>query len=477
MFDLATSGATSFTYCTFDHSLAGTRTCVRFGSAAGQSGNLSVDRCSFPNLTSLAGGFGILLHENIAPTAGNIAITNSIITTASGTYDNIIETTTPGSVTMTGNTIAMATKSTYVAIASTNAGNFTFSNNIFTVTATDQKGGLIYTTLATNPTVCDNIIYTNGTSTNTLYHINIESSAGSSGSKGAVTVARNIIGAKRATLMIGVGRDAATAGTGDNAYSSVTVEKNILYCPSYYDSTYSTYQVHGILVGFQGLATAIRYNYIYSSVLGIVFKGDSTDVSTSEGVHHNVIRDIVSHSGGTGDGIYLKGVVGAKVYNNTVYGSSAAKIQSCLHIGKNTANSTVNLIKNNIFYGADGSNLVLVDASNSGTFANNAYYNDTGTGLDFSYQGTTYSSLAAWKAAVEPTAIGTNPKLAHVPTDLYLTAGSSCIGTGLNLGTAYDDFLHPLSSITTISRIFLIQQRAIAWDIGAYKYIGNYGLR
>ena len=148
---------------------------------------------------------------------------------------------------------------------------------------------------------------------------------------------------------------------------------------------------------------------------------------------------------------------GGAVYNNTVVGG-ATLCGYGIQIDFNTTNATM---KNNIVQNADrwihvgtGSSLAASDT--------NLFFN--GSSPAFSYQGTTYTTLAAWQAAGWDLNSLTGDPL-HSAT-FHLQAGSPAIGLGANLTGL---------GITNLNsdKGGAARPASGAWDAGAYQYVAG----
>lgn len=133
--------------------------------------------------------------------------------------------------------------------------------------------------------------------------------------------------------------------------------------------------------------------------------------------------------------LYVKGSTGGGFYNNTVYLKSGGAGRAIrVRVGDDATNSSGVVFRNNLIYAdtAITDYLVLVDASQAATFDHNLYYSTVALpSACFSYQGTTYDTVAAWAAARETTAIAGDPKLANPSNDNFLLGfGSAAASAG-----------------------------------------------
>ncbi len=244
--------------------------------------------------------------------------------------------------------------------------------------------------------------------------------------------------------------------------------------------------------------SVMQYNYSHDNAGAgyLLYDGDGTTRFNSG----NVVRyNISQNDGRRGDtavgGINIGGnVKNLDVYQNTIFitKTSSGAIVPAINIAKYGAATSPTAIRilNNIFYTDNGGRLVLKNSNVTGviTFLNNDYYSADGA-FNVSWNGTTYTTLAAWLAAVttqerydkdgngiaEIVAFNVDPKLVLAggggtfgDADMLallnayrLQANSPLINGGLNLQAAFgivpgthDFFLIPIP-------------QGVAFDIGA----------
>jgi hypothetical protein len=141
---------------------------------------------------------------------------------------------------------------------------------------------------------------------------------------------------------------------------------------------------------------------------------------------------------------------GLNIYNNTFYPASG---KSCISYGTGTITSAN--FYNNIFYAQTGAYMINTHTFNqsTSTYAGNDYYG----GGQIAWNGTTYSTMAAWQTATGQEKIGgsnvgltSNPQLTNpggggttngynpsALTAYELVHGSPMIGAGINLSTQF----------------------------------------
>jgi hypothetical protein len=132
----------------------------------------------------------------------------------------------------------------------------------------------------------------------------------------------------------------------------------------------------------------------------------------------------------------------------------------------NTVNVASAVFDANICYdnGAANWNVLSVGANQVAAFAYNDYFvgnsGSLGGASPFAYQGTNYTTIAAWQAAQEATALNADPKFSGLADDdMSLASGSAMAGAvPVNLG-AYNDYL---------GRAFKTARAP-----GAYEYYGQ----
>lgn len=322
-------------------------------------------------------------------TAGTVTITNGTITIAGITSSrNVISLPGPAgvgftTVTISGNTINItpsAVGNTVNAISVTGAVTVNIHDNTITGVVGTGISGIVVPNHATiSCTSCH------------IYNNTISPSANASGG----------------SYGIRVGDDSAPTTntiTGTLVYGNTVTSAN-----------------HGILFG--NITGGICYgNTIYNVVLGVI--GKST---TSCRFMGNVLKQV---NGATSGAIRSKGGTSDQFIGNTHIVTSGYNNESLYATNNGAGNNCSGvLFKNNLVYGSGVNpvSFVSIDASQTVSLANNCYYPISGTNM-FTYQGSSYSNLAAWQA-VETTAISGDP-LFQSSTDYRLSVGSPCLRAG-----------------------------------------------
>jgi hypothetical protein len=127
--------------------------------------------------------------------------------------------------------------------------------------------------------------------------------------------------------------------------------------------------------------------------------------STSNSVvRYNICANNISHDTGTGEiqiFNYQNGLLnGIQIYNNTIYVSgvpgSYAIIQSNYNDPTSFTGTTPNFIMNNLIYSTQ---LYMISTSSAMTLDHNLYWNASGSGYTFVFNGMTYTSFAGYQQA------------------------------------------------------------------------------
>jgi len=263
---------------------------------------------------------------------------------------------------------------------------------------------------------------------------------------------------------ISLGGESSATNTNDNS----VVTGNRLIGFKMDNPATSSSSVHCLFIG-GGINIKTAYNNISHTSLGIVVKtGNSAQAYTLEGVYSNIFNDCSSP-------IWVRGVSGLNIFNNTIYFSTATYGQSLGNVLLCDENSAIagtqncsNIIfKNNIVdIKINTGTLVRYDtfAAANGCIAQNNILNG---GQYLLQDGTNYTSLATAQGAGKLlNCVVQNPNLSA------LLAPATPIVIGENLGTAYqagldiltnwgDEFIYPL----------IVNRNQVSsglWQVGAY---------
>jgi hypothetical protein len=306
-------------------------------------------------------------------------------------------------------------------IISLNGGGFTVSVTKNTVTAkhASQTNSAIYVMSQPSATVTGNTIDFNGTTSNTVVPIFVQSAIVSN-----VNVSKNTVhSTQTAKQVILVGTD--TSSINNNYLDGATISGNKVY--ALLDNT----AVHCIEYGYNKNGTVLG-NYVYGGNYGIVIKGDET--YTTGQVAYNTFKDQ------TGEQLRVKGVKNLPVYNNTFYLSSGRTLPNGqLYITVNSdsgnATSTGTIAKNNIFSSQNGQYTINCDAnSSSGLVVDyNIHYP-----LKAIVGATAYTDWSTWQASYDSHGINTDPLFVSA-TNYHLQSGSPASGAGVNIGLVHLD--------------------------------------
>jgi hypothetical protein len=229
----------------------------------------------------------------------------------------------------------------------------------------------------------------------------------------------------------------------------------------------------------------MQYNYSHDNDGAGFLVGQFSGARPMENitVRYNISQNDAATNGGS---VYLfngqNPIRNISVYNNTFYiseqptntSSAAVKFLNQMPINDNI------VIYNNILIAENGAKLVDVPVGYSAEFLGNLYY--TTSTFEIDYQGTTYSSLAAFRATGNEFSSPTNYGYEGDP--LLQDAGNGgTIGFGNNLNTLSNYMLTSLSPAIdigfavpfTVTQDFYGNNAIIngSGDIGAHEYDTN----
>jgi hypothetical protein len=261
------------------------------------------------------------------------------------------------------------------------------SNVAGTVTADDAA--FIYGVLAQNFPDCTiencNIAMPSGTS-GALYAVQCTSAT--LNANGAIIRHNRGHGGYDGGYLIQVGQDSSSAG--DGRQNDSQIYDNVLTA-----NAGASTPIHGLMLGY-GTGGDVRDNTVTGAGLALLAKQQ-----TGGAFYRNTVAECTSEA------IRAKGANGTVWHDNTVT-LSPGFAGDCVAVDANdTTDSTGVEITGNVFnVGAAPALIVGVDAGSDATFSANTYAVGVTLGAGaWSYQGTAYDTLAAWKAAHEPDAL------------------------------------------------------------------------
>lgn len=185
---------------------------------------------------------------------------------------------------------------------------------------------------------------------------------------------------------------------------------------------------HGIVMGPNTGGEVYGNTATNFSPCYLLAKTDSTTVA-----HHNLAINPYGQQG-----LYAKGAVGSKFYNNTVVmadGYNAQALACQIHF--DTGNPACNGVefKNNIVINNNATDPRFVRVANDGstaTFDYNLYYSPSALASNaFAYQANSYATFALWQGAGYDThGVNADPKIKST-SDYHLQSSSPALYTGI----------------------------------------------
>jgi hypothetical protein len=264
----------------------------------------------------------------------------------------------------------------------------------------------------------------------------------------------------------------AYGATGSGVNIVLGTQDNRVYANRIHHNGSVANQDHGLYI--KGSTADIAWNDVgFNASYGAqLYEGAG---STFTGV---IVRNNVFHDNRNSGIIVSKGASGASVFNNIFYGNTQAGIQvnytpvSNLSVFNNTSyrngtweydiltGSTVTL-KNNIAFSTSGNVMRVGTAVSAFTSDFNLFGPST---VKFSYRGTTYSSLSAYRSASGKDASSRqgDPLLVDPASgNFLLRSGSPALDHGTGTGAP------------TVDRFGVVRPQGPAWDIGAHEGVGG----
>jgi hypothetical protein len=194
--------------------------------------------------------------------------------------------------------------------------------------------------------------------------------------------------------------------------------------------------LHGIELGYQSGGSVYR-NTVTTSQYAIVSKG----MTGSPVYFSNLFRDQSTKA------MYQKAGDGSLFIANVSYQpNDGGTQQTCYNLDDDEGgeHATGGVFKNNIcvYTSATPRAFVFLGTAASSTLTTNNYYaTNSLNATSFTWSdGVVYSSVAAWTAAHESTALNANPLFVSAPTDYRLQAGSPLVAAGTYSASAPTDF-------------------------------------
>lgn len=179
-------------------------------------------------------------------------------------------------------------------------------------------------------------------------------------------------------------------------------------------------------------------NTIYGNKIEGINLGGNGTTNAVYNIHNNIIYGSVSGFPGIFEIDKGLGTLTSDIYNNTFYKSGTA-YQSTKELSISD-NLTVLIVRNNIFYAANGHGGISIATQSNAIIDNNLYWKDTESGEpDNIYNQTTYHTLAKWiEIGFDTHSINSNPCLKNPTSDFQIASTSPAINAGVNVGLIKD---------------------------------------
>jgi hypothetical protein len=233
---------------------------------------------------------------------------------------------------------------------------------------------------------------------------------------------------------------------------------------------------HGIFVGYNKNCD-IKYNYLYRVPTAIVLKANGTMIYTSGGVSYNIFTKIPCL------GVAVKGINGAKIYNNTFYtdevkwtdsdhpGMASGLIDVFMNDGQpGNPPSKNTTIRNNIFYTKHQvRNILIEDTGSISGFSSdyNIFYCEEGTPMFGMPDGDkTFSQWQALGYDIHSKIV--NPNFNNF-TDFV---PASRLDYGIDLGATWQTGLSTTATWSVGSMPATTDQNG-SWQVGAKIFAGS----
>ena len=250
----------------------------------------------------------------------------------------------------------------------------------------------------------------------------------------------------------------------------------IQYCESY--RNHQGTGCDGMGFDFDGGTTnsLMQFNYAHDNDGAGFLMGQFTNARawSNNTVRYNISENDSKTNGGSIDLFKGPGTTmsGANIYNNTIYlphqsgnGNAAAVLFQNWTTGINNV-----AFYNNIFFTTSGQPFINIPTGYSAFFAGNIYWSAGGS-FSISYQGTNYSSLAAWRTATANEMVGGISK-GYNNDPLLSNAGfGGTVGFGNSLSSLNAYKIENTSSPAFADALDLNALYAI--DVGKYDFWGT----
>jgi hypothetical protein len=367
------------------------------------------------------------------------------------------------------------------------SGVTTFDNNSVTGSLTDNTYNIIGASSTDSVSICDNNFNNRGTAiTVANCNGNINNNLLNSTVSGKIyytvtinesytcSISNNLISNKisdNAFIQLG------TENPSDISFGKLngsTVSNNKLLGPFHYGNDPA--MQHGVFIYSQNVE--LKYHYIDGTFLGHVIK--SAGVSYPSVIHHEIVVN-------TSNPFLAKGAPDVEWYNNTAIWTETTYSTIGLVLMEDPiysgSYSTGCKFKNNIICDyRTAINTIFIQATTNdlvdAEIDYNIYYK-TNTDTEFAQIDGTALTWTQWQALGFDThsillddTQANNLFTDYVNGDYSLKVGSTAIGTGLTLDSAYDDGLDSSTVWGTDTQLpsIVTKQQSAAWDIGAYIY-------
>ena len=241
------------------------------------------------------------------------------------------------------------------------------------------------------------------------------------------TLACETVTIRRNTVSHGVAAAQQTSGYGIAVGNETAIAETIHNVAIYENDI--RHANHGLFAGYGISSGYSRGNVVRDTIIGCITKGNTCGFIQS--------ANIIIGGPLTGGALRAKTSSNAKFYNNLVIYNAQSVAGGVALLSSNTA--VLSEFRNNIVYAPALllSSAVSIPVGDTASLNDNDYYAGSYGATAFSYSGTTYATVALWKAAIESTALGVDPLFTGL-SDWTLSSGSPCRGIGAQvIGTDF----------------------------------------